>query len=314
MFWSNKTWANLLLASILSSIDLLSSSLICLCCSACKSYCSTNLCCCNANLSKFFFDLTNLFASDIAVFTSIFSIAFAVPSATPSAKVPTSPTASIKLSAISLPDFLILSPVSDNLSSIPCISCCSLLIVSGSLPPKKLSSQANCAFLTPSIIPWIAPTTRLIDMLKAPPKTFCKASKPPVASEALLNTSTNISVICFATIPMAVKAVLTVSAITWFSPNASVSLSTTFITSPNPAAFIARPTPLKPVASFLIPFETPLVDFSISLKDLSDFSLVSEILLPKSFIASTTSWIFASALPVLASNSTITFCAILSLV
>ena len=240
----------------------------------------------------------------------------------PVASWPTSPTASPKLSAICLPAPLMLSPVLSSLASNSLISLPSLIIVSGSLSPKKDISQANWACFKPSIMACIAPNTTFIEMVKLPPKTFCKASKPPVASFTALNISTKILAACAAT-PCTVFNTTAIESITsWLFLRPSNSTPKAETISPSPP--MAKPfkdvnRPLTPIlAKFLSAGNAPLTDFLNLPKAVTPFlgasfnSLpVFSAALPKSCTLSFTKSITEAALPLSISNSIFTFSAII---
>ena len=137
----SKILFNSLLAAILSAKVLVSSSLICLCVSASKSFFSIKPCIAASANFELFTAAVVAFASSMLAFilisviplTAIFPIA------------PISPIASPILFTISFPASIAASPTSSISFCVAPISTLNCAIFPSSPPPRKLSSQANIA-------------------------------------------------------------------------------------------------------------------------------------------------------------------------
>ena len=135
-------------AFFLSVILFLSSSLICLNFSACLSNFSNNNPCLAAANSADFCNSTFAFAALTAalILTSLNSLTTTLPTSESSV------IASPKLLTTSLPACAAASPTSKIFFLVSIIDKFKALIVSGSLSPKKLFSQANIAVSIPNLI------------------------------------------------------------------------------------------------------------------------------------------------------------------
>ena len=169
-------------AFFLSSILFVSSSLICLCISACLSYCSNNILDSAAAICADFANAWFVLAVSIAA--SIL-ISFK-PSTTFVPISPTSVIASPKLFTISFPAFIAALPIFKIFVFVSVIARFNSFIVLGSPSPKNDFSQANIAPCTANFIPLKINFKLVNAIVTIPLTTLPSASKFSVADDTFL--------------------------------------------------------------------------------------------------------------------------------
>ena len=237
--WSSRISPIFLLASILSAKVLVSSSLICLCVSASKSFFSINPCICASASFEEFAAAVVAFACSRFAFILIWDIW----SITISPIDPISVIASPTFSTTSFPAFSAANPTSLISLAVPSTSALSSAIFPSSPPPKKLSSQAN---IRPCTAPFIVKKANFKGVKPIVIKFFTTLVNPSnLSCEAVTQDTTFIrtSTTWLNVVDMVVTTVLTVFITDWFLSSDSLSEANNPIISPIPIAFNATPKP-----------------------------------------------------------------------
>ena len=280
------------LAFILSCILLLTSSLIFLCTSASFSNCFIIPSCLASNKLKLL--VACVIASDcsykLLTVTPLKVLLNSSTTTLPMLVISLIP--SLKSTIIPLPAFIASSPAILISSLYPVICAVSSAILCWSPLPNQDFSQANCTSLITNATLLKATFSGVIANVIKLVIILPKASKLSVSPVILSNTVFTVLIILLNTKPTILNAVETVSAISWFLIIALPNCSTSFKTIPMPIAFIASPTPLKPLAK---PSIAPFCFFAvcpISLTPSSIFPMLS--IAP--FISASTSIVTFSAI------------------